>query len=206
MSVQTEGLLGDYYLEFDGGSAESPFLPDDGTAVVDGESGSIMDEMARDLSLELRGIGKRAADLMDNLNNIIGDGAFRENIRLAVANVRDASEEAPETVREIRLTAQSLKELAADIQGRIDAHGKDWDALSQGFSRSVTAINEALTSLNDILDRFREGKGTVGSLIGKDELYEKLVKTVDETNATLAEMKELIVLIRKNPSVFLWGK
>ena len=206
LRVRPQGILGDYYLEFSGGSADADFLRTDGKAVIEGETGSILDEVAADLSREVSGVGRKISDLVDNVNEIIGDRAFRENIRNTAANINKASVEAPETIKEVRLTAQRLKALSTDLQESIDRRGKDIEKLTKGVSKGVARMNEALESLNDILLRFRQGRGTVGALIGKDDLYEKLVKTVDETNATLAEMKELIVLIRENPSIFLWGR
>lgn len=213
LSIRPQGILGDYYLEFTGGSPGAGFLPTDGTAVVMGEASSILDEMARDLTKKIGGIGQKASDLIDNMNDILDDNEFRRNVHETAANLKDATQKAPAVLVEIQQAAAGVKKLTGDIQSRLDAYDTRVQTLLSGMDKAVAGLdklfgsfNETVGSLDEILARFREGKGTIGSLIGKDEIYEKLVQTVDQTNATLSELKELIVYIRKNPSAFLWGR
>ena len=46
-----------------------------------------------------------------------------------------------------------------------------------------------------------EGKGSVGALLQKDDMHEKLIETIDEMNAALKEVKRTTEAIRRK-----WGQ
>jgi phospholipid/cholesterol/gamma-HCH transport system substrate-binding protein len=221
LSMRPEGILGDYYLEFTGGTVEAGFLPKDGSASIHGETVITFDEVgaqiadfATRLQKTLDSVGDNLTVLAGSLTKLLSSEEFQRDLRRTAA-------EAPEAIKSFRTMseritqasdqAQDLVKQSQDLVGRMKqlteradvqlAHqGENLDKLTERLVRSTDAFNETFASLDEILKRFEQGKGSIGALIQKDELHEKLVKTLDEMNEALEEIRKMAESIRRR-----WG-
>ncbi len=56
--------------------------------------------------------------------------------------------------------------------------------------RALTKVDGLLTELETISIGVREGKGTVGQLLAEDDVHDRLVATLEETRAALADFRK----------------
>ena len=224
LTIRATGILGDHYLEFDGGHPPVESLPKDGTAFIRGKVTVTLDSVAEKvgdmietftthgplLSAKISGLADNISTLASSLNDIVGDPAFRRDAKTTMA-------EAPKTIANINnmvlqvgrdahdLTTR-LKDLSDKLSAQTDRQGKNLDELKAGLITNVESVNRTLNSLNEILVMLKEGKGSLGAVVAKDELYEKLIRTVDDLNSALEETKKTVIFIREHPSSLFWGK
>ena len=215
LSVRPTGILGDYYLEFGRGKPERGYLPKDGSAVVNGEPMVTIDEIASQLtgftaklSKTLDALGGNLTDLTASLNQLLSDETFRQDIKKTVAEAPAAVRSFKEMTDRVTLVSRETQDLVKrmkDVAGKLDSQitrqGKNLDQLTDGFRKSADGINDTLASLDEILKQFNEGKGTVGALIRKEELHEKMVKAVDRMNDALLEIRKMAEAIHRK-----WGR
>jgi phospholipid/cholesterol/gamma-HCH transport system substrate-binding protein len=224
LTIRAAGILGDHYLEFDGGHPRAPFLPKNGKARIKGKVTSGIDQMAEkvgslmdDLAVSAPKLGAKIEALADNitalaanLNDIAGDPAFRRDVRNTIATAPGTLMAFNEMARNVitdagQITAR-LKGLSDNLTLQINRQGKNLDELKAGLITNVESINRTLGTLNDILVMLKDGKGTLGALVGRNDLYEKLIRTVEDLNSTLEETKKTVTFIREHPSSLFWGK
>jgi phospholipid/cholesterol/gamma-HCH transport system substrate-binding protein len=214
LTIRPTGILGDYYLEFQGGDPAQGYLATDGTAEVAGIPMITVDDIVSklvDFTAKLEGhldtLGGNLAALSANLNALIGDETLQKN-------VRDTAAEMPETVRayrdlavraaraadETKAAAGRIRTLAENLDKQVEVQGENMDQLTRELATTAETLNKTLASLDEILKRIRAGKGTVGRLVEEDELQEKLVTSVERMNEALTAIKEMSEAIRKR-----WG-
>ena len=215
LSVRPTGILGDVYLEFGRGKPDEGYLARDGSAEVQGQPTVTIDEIAiqlttftAKLSKTLDELGGNLTELSASLNQVFGDEQVRKDIKQAVAEVPDAVKsfrEMTDRVAEVSDDARGLvtqmKAAAEKLESQISRQGKNLDELTHGLRKSADAVTETLASLDEILKRFNEGKGSVGALIQKDEFHEKLVQAVDRMNEALVQIKTTVEAIHRK-----WGR
>lgn len=215
LTVRPTGILGDYYLEFARGNPETGYLKKDGTAVVKGEPMITIDEVVSKLTdftgkLEqhLDNLGGNLTELSGSLNKILGDEQFRKDIKLTVAEAPDAVRAFKDMTTKVTATGDQIHDLVGrmkqaveKLDTQVDRQGENFDKLTTGLRKSADAVNQTLASLDEILRRFNEGKGTIGSLVKKDDMHEKLVKAVDQMNEALIEIRKMAEAIRRK-----WGR
>jgi len=228
LSVRPEGILGDYYLEFKGGTLGAGFLAKDGSAVVRGENVITFDEVASQiadfaskLQKTLDNVGDNLTVLAGSLTKLLADEEFQRDLKATAAAAPEAvksfrtmsehmtrvSDQAQDLIKQSEDVLTRSKDLIAKMKeftGNADAQlahqGENLDKLTERLVRSSEAFNATFASLEEILKRFEEGKGSVGALIEKEEFHQKLVKAVDQMNDALEEIKKMAESIRRR-----WG-
>jgi len=221
LAIRPTGILGDYYLEFTGGDPEKGYLPRDGSAEVEGIPMITIDDVVgklvdftEKLERHLDALGGNLTVLSANLNQILGDEKFQNDIKLTVAEAPEAvkafkqmSAQFEQTAKRFNETADKARDLVDRIRKLTEAadaklthQDKNLDKLTLALIKTTDTLNETLRSLDEILKRMRAGKGSVGALLNKDDLHEKMVKTVERMNEALLGIKEMTDAIRRK-----WG-
>ncbi|KPJ55737.1 MAG: hypothetical protein AMS16_03770 [Planctomycetes bacterium DG_58] len=215
LSVRPTGILGDVYLEFGRGKPEEGYLAKDGSAEVHGEPTVTIDEIAiqlttftAKLSKTLDELGGNLTELSASLNQVFGDEQVRKDIKRTLSETPDAVKSFREMTDRVAAVGGQARELLKQMKttvekldSQINRQGKNLDELTDGLRKSADAVSETLASLDEILKRFNEGKGSVGALIQKDEFHEKLVQAVDRMNEALLEIKKMAEGVHRK-----WGR
>jgi len=218
IAIRPTGILGDYYLEFTPGDATKGYLPRDGSGRVEGTPMITIDDVVGKLvefTAKLEGhldrLGGRLAELAGNLNRIVGDEKFQNDLKAAAAEVPTTIRTLRETIEAFRDTGRRLTQaadearallarigkLAENADAQIAHQGDNLDKLAAALTASTHTLNATLVSMDEILKRMRAGKGSIGALLNQDDLHEKLVKTVERMNEALLGIKEMTDAIRK---------
>ncbi len=150
--VRTFGVLGDKYIEIKPGRAET-FLA---------EGGHIKKtESPVDLDQILASIGPA----VEGLKELLGSQEGRENLKVLVANIRDASESFKKIAEKVEKGQGTLGKLLAD------------DKLYQDISVLASNLKSASQKLESLAQQIDRGEGTLGKLIRDESLYQTLRNT-----------------------------
>ncbi len=174
------------------------------------------------LAGELRSIIEqvREAGLIDNVNKqvtaagelmqsiqklaassqeLIDDPKLREDIRKSVAGLREATEAANRITSNLETFTQKMDKLTgetseaiAQARGTIGKTESEILSLSRQMSGRLEQVATLLDQINSITSRIDKGQGTAGALINDPRLYESLVDTTRELNATIKDLKRLV--------------
>lgn len=215
-ALQTQGLLGDRYVDISPGSPELPAL----------EPG---DTVPSDAALDYESVLRTAAVTMDQVQAVIGDlrtitddlaqgrgtlGALLVDDRLyermtrattELAGVLRAVNSSDGTLSRIiddpalytRMTAtlarlDSLSGAILEGDGSLGRLVRD-DSLYHGLVGVVGRADSTLGGLNQLLTSATDGEGTVARLVEDPELYDQLLRTI-------VELQTLIQALREDPS------
>ncbi len=136
---------------------------------------------------------------LDGINAWVNDAKLREDVKLAVANVRDTS-------ASIKDAAANIKDVSADakqftgrlntsldkVDSLVDSARTDVDQLTKRYVAVADDLSKAIQAAKMTMDQARDGDGTVGKLIKDPALYNNLNDSVKRLDSALIDMKLLI--------------
>jgi phospholipid/cholesterol/gamma-HCH transport system substrate-binding protein len=194
-SIESQGLLGEKYVELVPGPFGAPPLPDE--SVLVGGVPVTFDEitkLARDIEVDIKEITRSLKESIggeegeERLANIV------ENMRLISEQVRIMVESnragVDATVANFREFSAAMTELVARID---DVVASNEGNLSTGLAniREISGKLQTTTeNLNQITGQIRGGEGTVGKLVQSDETHRNL-------NEALVAVKEGVAGLNK---------
>lgn len=178
-SIESQGLLGEKYVELVPGPFGAPPLPDN--AVLIGGMPVSFDEItkrARDIEVDIKEITRSLKDAIGGpqgearLENIV------ENMRMISEEIRAVVESNRASVHATIANFREFSEAMTELVARVDTLvASNQGNVSEGLS-NVREISEKLQTttenLNQITTRIREGEGTVGKLVQSDETHKNL--------------------------------
>ena len=98
----------------------------------------------------------------------------------------------------------SANKVVASAKTQVDALGENYTNLARDL-RALSAKTEVLLNSMQRLMGESRGESTVGRLLTEDKVYQKLVETLDEARATLAQVKQTFQYLEENPTALYWG-
>jgi phospholipid/cholesterol/gamma-HCH transport system substrate-binding protein len=132
------------------------------------------------------GAGTDAAPIVADGGTIAGHEAFQ---------ISDLLQQASESVALISQTVESLRGDAETAVKQIALTAQDAHGLVEDIRPDITAIahngNRIADNLQAILGKVNEGQGTLGKLVNDDALYQQAQKIATETQAVMANVREL---------------
>ncbi len=134
------------------------------------------------------GLAKEAKVTLSKLNTGLGDG---RPVASLVANADATLKAAQNTMSTLTPSAQALMVDATRVTNIITE--QRIDKAIEAADKAATAAGKAgglIDNTNGLVTDLRSGKGTVGALLAKDELY--------------ADIRELIRDLKRNPWKFFW--
>lgn len=150
--VRTFGVLGDKFVEIRPGQSQN-YLSEGGMIAKT--------ESPVDLDQILASIGPA----VEGLKEVLGSQEGRENLKVLVANIRDASESFKKIADKVEKGQGTLGKLIAD-----DKLYKDFTALTQ-------SLKNASQKIEVLANQIDKGEGTLGKLIKDEALYASLKNT-----------------------------
>ena len=135
---------------------------------------------------------EKAGKVLDSANQFISDPKLRQDIQTAATNVRTASE----TINRIGTKLDKLSDDAAatmtDVRQTVTKTGNHVDDISKQVGDRLTQIAKTLDHFESIAAKIDQGKGTAGQLVNDPKLYQALVDSSRELNATITDFKRLV--------------
>jgi phospholipid/cholesterol/gamma-HCH transport system substrate-binding protein len=131
--------------------------------------------------VSIRQQAERAGQLVGSVQELIGDKKMAEDLRVSLANIRNATESANR------------------VGANMERFSGKLDKLSDQTTATMSEVRVAVVRLGTTLDHFQsvaakidEGKGTAGLLVNDPKLYQGLVDTTKELNLTIADLQRVV--------------
>jgi len=197
--VRTFGVLGDKFIEIRPGK-ETAYLSE-GSVIARTESPVDLDQI-------LASIGPT----VEALKEVLGSQEGRENLKILVANIKDASESFKKIAekvekgqgtlgklitddklyRELTQTSESLKKIALQVERGEGTLGKLVKDESLYLSLKNTAAN-----LEKVSKKLEKGEGTLGKLISDEELYRDLKSLSKDLKNAASNLDKIVARIER---------
>ena len=120
-----------------------------------------------------------------NSNDVIGDANNKANIKIALANLADASREANDAIRQIKEAADAGKTMLQNADARTAQ-------LTTSLVATSDKLGEVMTNLDSVLAKINDGQGTAGKLVNDGRLYEQLLEDSKQLHLVLQDMKTFV--------------
>jgi len=189
IAVASYGLIGAKVISIRPGSKREYI--EEGT-VVRGEYekglGDVVSEMGEALT-EIRQVLRSADD-------ILTDQEGRDQVKQALANASDASEDMKLAASDFRAMANDLKMFVSENRDPAGQTIESVGEAAEGLSDITGELRSVSASLDSILQRVESGDGTLGQLINDRQAH-------DEFLAAIKEVRDLVAEIRNNPKSFV---
>lgn len=143
---------------------------------VGGPPGNLTSALARlDVSLK-------------SLNDLVGDGALRAELKSAVHNLYGISTDGKQLVADARVALSDGRALIADSQkltarsqSAVEGVERRISDASQGLSDTLNLASTLLKELNAMVGTISRREGSLGKMLYDDQLYEALLLTLRRT-------------------------
>lgn len=129
----------------------------------------------------IRTQAEKAGAVLESVQQVIGDPKMREDLRAALGNFRSVSERADHI-------GANLEKTSGDLQKVTD----QGNALIGDVRVAVARLGTTLEHLESVTSKVDQGKGTAGALVNDPKLYQGLVDTTRELNATVSDLQRLV--------------
>ena len=146
------------------------------------KASAAVDEVTR-LLLDLRkenGLLERTNTLMDNAGKAV------DNVDTSISGLKT----------ELSRTILQVDNLTSQLNAAVAANRENLDQAIGSAPQTMNKINHNLDSLQVLssklhlaVDSINEGKGSAGKLLTKDELYDKLLKSVSSLDSLITDVK-----------------
>lgn len=155
----------------------------DGIPVRKGITGMNSEFFPKETRLKMENLMDSITQLAKNANDVVGDPETKVSLKTAVANVRDATQQAKETMVSIRNLSDKGAVAVEEIAGNVSV---------------------SLRELQQVLVRVREGNGTAAQLLNDGRLYENLLDSSQELQSMLEQLKFLAADAREKGIKLKW--
>jgi ABC-type transporter Mla subunit MlaD len=155
----------------------------DGMPVRNGTTSMSSEFFPKETQKKLENLMDSITQLSQNANQVIGDQENQVSIKSALSNVKDATQQAKDTLASIRKFSDKGTVAIEDISMN---------------------LNASLRQLQVVLQRANEGDGTAAKLLSDGRLYENLLDSSKELQMTLEQLKVLAADAREKGIKLKW--
>lgn len=190
-SIKTRGLLGDKYIELEGGKADEPEVP---------IGGEIPPAQGAGLEKLLEGSGDLLTDLSaiaKSLKNILGRTEQGEGFLGAITT---NSEESVQLGNNFNATLRSLNSILAKVDqgkglvGRLLIDEKYGRETSESLSGAIHSVQSLLHQIDEGI---RTGQGAIPALLSDPEGKKKVYALLDDLSLTAAGLVRIVDNLEK---------
>lgn len=204
-TIQTEGLLGDKYVEIVRGEGEPPVeLPDE--LEIEGYSPPQFQKLIGQSGELIENVVK----ISRSLDKIVKAFGTEENIKNVNITIESLSRSAVAIERNLKAIEDNPGILHRIIYGKKDKSGKGFD------KNTLDKIDDALRGLNALLSEISQGKGILHTLIYDDELtndFDLTITNIKSASEQFAgedgiamELKETVINLRRISEMLSGGE
>jgi ABC-type transporter Mla subunit MlaD len=136
---------------------------------------------------------------LKNINDVLGEGKTKNQLRETVANVYEMSETGKKVMSDLQTAAADAREFVADgrkVAAKADQTLTNLDSQVTHVARkTMDGLDRAdrfLDYLNVVGEQVTSGKGTVGQLFMNGKLYEALTYTAERLGLAVEDARAMI--------------
>ena len=151
--------------------------------------------VVKNLDDQISKVGKT----LDSMQTLLDDPKMREDLKASIANFRAASEKATVVAANAEKFSADLPKLSEKATGTIDRANtaidkstKHIDDLAKSVGDRLSQVATTLDTVQSIVGKIDKGDGTMAKVINDPKLYQNLLETTDQLNASSADLKRLL--------------
>ncbi len=156
-----------------------------------GQPGAQQQIMTANLSTVIERIDK----LVSNVNKVLGDENVQDDVRVAVKDLKDTTEQLKGLVETWK--SESLK-LTDNINSGIDRTEANLDKSFGRLNHLLEDLDDGATSLSQVLLEVSQGRGTAGLIVSDERLYESAVLALDRFAEAAATLQRILGKIEED--------
>jgi phospholipid/cholesterol/gamma-HCH transport system substrate-binding protein len=199
--------LGSSYIEIKAPLPEPNYPPTDyfthGT-IVQGSTGVTSEFFPEESQKKLEELLDELRALAVNTNDIVGNKANKQNVKIILDNVNSATEEFNSTLKEANTVLdeaskalgqyRQLASVGIDTVKHTDAKIA---ALVTAIIGTSEQLGKAAAQMRLLMQKSSDGEGTMGKFINDGRLYENLLETTDQLQILIQQLSVTIKAINE---------
>lgn len=141
----------------------------------------------------------KVGELVASLQKIIDDPNSQSDVKSSLANIKTATETANRVLNNFEKLSTSLDKLSSETttamteaRSQISRAGDSVNSVAGKIGDRLTQLATLIEQMQSIAAKIDKGQGTAGQLVNDPRLYEALVDTTREMNATIKDLKRLV--------------
>jgi phospholipid/cholesterol/gamma-HCH transport system substrate-binding protein len=148
----------------------------------------------------------KAGELIDSMNRTFTDSKLRQDLDGSAANIREATDTAKKVAANLEKFSNDLNQFGGSLQKlsseatttvtdartTINKAQGHVDELAKQVSDRLEQLSKILEDFRSVSAKINQGQGTAGLLVNDPKLYQSLVDTSRELNATITDLKRLV--------------
>lgn len=128
---------------------------------------------------------QKVGTLLDSVNSIVSDNKLHDDLKASLANIRETTERAKAVSGKFDTITSNFDQLTAKANTTVND-------ISKQTTDRMNEVSKLLATVQGITEKVNNGQGTAGQLINDPKLYQSLVDTTRELNATVVDLKRLV--------------
>ncbi|QDU62271.1 paraquat-inducible protein B [Planctomycetes bacterium Pan216] len=128
-----------------------------------------IDQIVRDAQITLEKMNRT----LDSIDEVLNPET-RENLRITIRNVRDASKDLRPTIESANRTLDNIDQLAQDLKTVVEPFKTRSESIANNVDVSLANLNPTLIDVRAVVNEIRNGNGSLQRLYRSDELYMNL--------------------------------
>jgi phospholipid/cholesterol/gamma-HCH transport system substrate-binding protein len=145
--------------------------------------------------VSIRQQSEHAGELLASIQHLIGDQKMRQDLQTAVTNIRTASESASRVGSNLEKFTGNLQKVADSTEGTMSE-----------VRTSAAKLGSVLDHFDSIAAKLDKGNGTAGLLVNDPKLYQGLLDTTKQLNATVLDLQRVVQQWEQEGVTFKLGK
>jgi phospholipid/cholesterol/gamma-HCH transport system substrate-binding protein len=134
----------------------------------------------------------RAGTLLDSANSLVSDPKLREDLKATLASMRSASETVNRIAPKLDKLSDDASATMGDVRKTVAKTSDNLDTVTKQLADRLQQISKTLDHFESISAKIDNGQGTAGQLVNDPKLYQALVDSSRELNATIVDLKRLV--------------
>ena len=132
---------------------------------------------------------ERIDQLVKNINAVLGDEALQEDVKAAVGDLKDATEELKATVTLWKTESQRISD---NVNEGVDKTEANLDRLFDRLIEVVASLDESAKNLARMTSTISAGDGTAGLIVRDERLYESAVLALERFSDAMATLQRYL--------------
>lgn len=161
--VKTYGVLGDKFVELKPGFSKNYLKPE--SMIANAHSAVSVDDLLANIGPTVEG-----------LKELLGTEEGRQNLKILVANIKEASESFKGIAAKIEKGQGSLGKLVTDdsLYVNLKETTEHLKAIARQIESGQGTLTQTVAHLEKVSKKLERGEGTLGKLINDERLYKEL--------------------------------
>jgi phospholipid/cholesterol/gamma-HCH transport system substrate-binding protein len=137
--------------------------------------------------------------LVDSMQSLVGDPKMRKDLQDSMANLRETTATADKITQHLDKFTDDLDRMSKETSATINQANSSIqkteghvDDVSKSMEERLVEVSALLQQFQQIAQKVNAGQGTAGQLVNDPQLYQSLVATTQQLNATIADLKRLV--------------